>query len=106
MASEILFWELGCGITGHDKAKSEKVGIRRFRSFFGISPKCCAVTWNKLEHLETSDPKHFLWCLLFLKQYNTEEVNRKIVGTDEKTLRKWVWIYVNMIAALKIVNCL
>ena len=47
-------------------------------------------------------PKHLFWGLLFLKNYCTEPVMVRVVGhVDPKTLRKWVWIFVNEIAGLR-----
>jgi hypothetical protein len=48
-------------------------------------------------------PEHLLWCLIFLKQYKTENQNHALVKADEKTIRKWVWIFVDLIANLKVV---
>ena len=74
---------------------------RRFIALFGIPPSLCAIVWNiiaaKQLHPNGSHPKHMLCALLFLKQYNTEEVNHAISGLDEKTFRKWQWVYVHLI---------
>ena len=42
--------------------------------------------------------------LLYLKVYSTEEVYHAISGADEKTFRKWSWIYVSLIAKLNVVS--
>lgn len=105
MANELVFWTIGCELTKHYFEKSDYLGIRRFRSFFGLSSNICEKVWSMLDIPNSSEPKHLLWCLLFLKQYNVEEINRGITGADEKTYRKWVWIFVNLIADLNIVNC-
>ena len=79
---------------------------RRFRSFFGTTPGICAHLWEMLTP-EVTLPNgarkcHLLWALLFLKQYNTDHVNSSIVGTavDEKTFRKWCWLFIEQISYL------
>ena len=47
---------------------------------------------------------HLLWALLFLKRYDTEHTNHSITGADEKTFRKWVWIFVDMLAYMDAVG--
>lgn len=81
---------------------------RKFRSLFGTSPLVCSKVWNKLndESVNTrseGEPKHLLWALILLKTYSTEHVMRSILGADEKSLRKWVWYYVSLLASLKVV---
>ena len=46
-----------------------------------------AITNRKATRFLLNQIKHLLWSLLFLKQYNTEEVSHAITGADEKTLR-------------------
>lgn len=85
--------------------RSDKIRLRRFKSFFGTTPRICAIIWAMLEHKRPSKsaPKHLLWCLLFLKQYNVEHTRRAILKTNEKTLRHWTWIYINLLADLDVV---
>ena len=45
-------------------------------------------------------PKHLLWCLLFMKNYGVEETHAARVGCDEKTFRKWAWLYAEGVAKL------
>ena len=51
-----------------------------------------------------AEPKHLLWALLFLKVYASEQVIRKFTGADEKTSRKWIWLFIGYIEELKIVS--
>lgn len=79
-------------------------GIREGK--IGASYNVCAELWNLLRPTEKiseiAEPKHLLWCLLFLRKYNTEHDNCDLVGgTDPKTFRKWVWIFVKSIHELK-----
>lgn len=99
------FYKLGCVYMKHGICKSKHVGLRRYRSFFGMSPNICFILWNKLKStlpLE-SEPKHLLWCLLFLKQYHVEHSRRTILDADEKTIRKWSWIFIKHLADLNMV---
>jgi hypothetical protein len=54
---------------------------------------------------EKSKPKHLLWTLYFLKVYPREGPGCSAVGgsgcaVDPKTLRKWVWLFVERIGEL------
>lgn len=97
------FYRSGCRMTGHNwNTRSRIVGTRRFKAFFGATPLVCVIIWRLLDrgnhHPRGGCPYYMLCALLFLKQYNTEEVNRGLTGLDEKTIRKWQWIYVALIA--------
>lgn len=89
--TEEMFYDLGKPIMDH-KSKSRVVGLRRFKTFFGISPKICALSW------------HLLWALFFLKNYNTESVNRKFGECDEKTFREKIWMVIDRLAFIKVVR--
>lgn len=82
------------------------VGLRRFKCFFGVSPQVCAIVWdecyNKLPN--GAEPKHLLWCLFFLKQYQPEHVRRVILKADEKTIRKWTWSLITLLSDMNVVN--
>lgn len=90
----------------HGICKSKHIGLRRFRSFFGVSPNICSITWKMLRSTAPlgSTPKHLLWCLHFLKQYPSEHSRRSILDADEKTIRKWSWIFVKLLADLSVVR--
>lgn len=105
MLSADVFWNLGLPLMRHNCKNSTIVGLRRFRAMFGTSPYLCAIVWNRLSSQlpESAVPVHLLWSLIFLKSYNTEEINRVMIGADEKTIRKWIWIIVNAIANLRVV---
>ena len=42
-----------------------------------------------------------MWVLMFLKMYGKESAMSSMAGVDEKTYRKWVWIFVFKIADLE-----
>jgi hypothetical protein len=88
-------------------ARCEKTRLRRFKAFFGTGPAQVAMLWNKLNqnfmlsHITKPQPKHLLWALLFLKDYETEEKLAALVGgVDAKTFHKWTWTYVKAVAGL------
>lgn len=79
---------------------------RAFRSHFGCSPDICSIVWQKIDkdctrRSQGMIPKHLLWVLLFLKGYEKEDVLACRVKTTRKTLRKWIWIILPLIAKLK-----
>jgi hypothetical protein len=96
------FWIAGCKIANHNLGASDVVGLRRFREHFGISPEVCLIAWlilaGKHLHPPGAIPLHMLIAILFLKRYQTESIDRTITGLDEKTIRKWRWIYVDLLA--------
>ena len=49
-------------------------------------------------------PKHMIWGLLFLKQYNPEAISAGIAGVNEKTFRKWSWFFIEELPELKMVR--
>lgn len=106
MSDPELFWNLGHKITGHNICQSRAIGHRRFRSFFGVSPLVASACWDLLEgKIPTgAKPVHLLWALCFLKKYDTESGNRGIMHVDEKTYRKWVWILVELLSELDVVD--
>jgi hypothetical protein len=91
---------------GKDTNTSCKIGMRRFKAFFGCSPKVCSIVWDMIKNdaPSGSDPKHLLWTLVFLKGYETEHKLKGILGEDEKTIRKWIWTFVTRLALLKVVK--
>lgn len=105
MCSAELFWNLGSKLTGHCE-RNLNTGMRRFISFFGVSPIVCEKAWFLLKNLRPAGakPEHLLWALIFLKQYNTEHVNHSITRVDEKTFRKWIWIFIDLLAEMDVVN--
>lgn len=89
-----------------ERLPAQQVLERKFLAFFGTTAFVCALLWAmllpQLPDLPSNvHPKHLLWALIFLKQYNIEEVNAKLAACDEKTFRKWVWLFVEMIAELE-----
>lgn len=102
-----VFWHEGSAYANHNTENSSMTGYRRFRTFFGISPELCAILWNRIpDKRPGSEPKHLLWAMMFLKNYHKEHVSAAIVGVDEKTLRLWVWRFVELLSELNVVGLL
>ena len=79
---------------------------RKFREWFGCGPLVALATWNMLlvQELLPADGtlEHFLWTLMFMKQYQkTELMCRLCGGIDPKTLEKWVWAFIDAISCLE-----
>jgi hypothetical protein len=84
---------------------------RRFREMFGCCPATVARAWNWIENVigwtgleeyTTRKIDYLLWSLLFLKVYGKESTLSSLLGgVDEKTYRKWVWLYVVALSSLE-----
>ena len=79
-----------------------------FKSNFGIEPTLYMICHGLLGNSSEYDPypgilkhDHFLYALDFLKRYETEATMALKYSKSPKTLRKWIWVYVKKIAALK-----
>jgi hypothetical protein len=96
-----------------DGGRSAAVFEARFVTFFGVICIVVANVWNCLvdkgdPELESAEPFHLLWGLLFLKQYPSETLFCKLVGVqDEGTVRHWSQLFVRHIAYLvsDVVGC-
>jgi hypothetical protein len=82
---------------------------RQFRGLFGACIEIVLKVWLMLGEgglrPKKSKPKHLLWTLYFLKVYPSEAPGCSAVGgskgaIDPKTLRKWVWLFIECIAEL------
>ena len=71
---------------------------------FGTSPYICFTLWKRIAVPEGSSPKHLLWALMLLKTYAVQELLASLCGVDEKTFRKWSWVFVNAISVLEVVR--
>jgi hypothetical protein len=100
-----IFLRLGNEMMGRHHKAAANTESRRFHATFGTSPFICALLWAMLEPCKVMPicvhPKHLLWALMFLKLYVSEHVNCAMAGgVDEKTYRKWTWLFINGIASL------
>lgn len=80
-------------------AAASKVEFRRLRCHFGVSFDVCADVWKRLDPERNmprgAAPEHLLWACMFLKRYEPEHVLQARLKKDEKTIRKWIWTFVN-----------
>ena len=88
-----------------DETFSTITSRRYFLSYFGTTPWVCSFLWAMLKPFETMPrgvkPCHLLWALMFMKVYATETVHAGIARCDEKTFRKWSWLFVKGISQLE-----
>ncbi|ETV67416.1 hypothetical protein H257_16391 [Aphanomyces astaci] len=92
--NEFVMWEAAKPILGRHSSTST-TNARRFVALFGTTLYVTSVLWAKLEpHPRGGQPRHLLWALMFLKVYGTEHVHATIAAVDEKTYRKWSWMYI------------
>lgn len=100
-----IFWNEGLAYANHSTEKSNLTGLRKFRSFYGIGPDVFTLLWKKVIGKPAgAQPKHLLWCMMYLKNYNKEHTNAAITKVDEKTFRSWVWRFVHLLADLDVVH--
>ena len=97
--TEQIFLQQGHALTGHNYLNGSRVvAENRFRAMFGISNIVCSIIWHNVQHPHDGQPVHLLYALMLLKMYETEHIYHALTGVDEKTFRKWAWIYVEIIA--------
>lgn len=102
------FIKLGNKYTKSSLTRSAAIALRRFKAHFGVTPIVCSIIW---EHIKNELPpgaeaKHLLWTLLFLKTYVDEHNRHSLFGADEKTIRKWTWIFIKHLSELNVVTLL
>lgn len=105
MLAPEIFQRLGFELIKQKQNNSLGIGQRRFRAMFGVSYIHCSIIWTHIydDLPGGACPVHLLWTLMFLKCYNTEEVNRSLIDADEKTIRKWIWIFIDQISKIRVV---
>ena len=63
------------------------------------------IVWGELKQSmlveDACKPKHLLWAHIFLKTYTTESSLAVVIGVDEKTLQKWIFIIIYAISDLE-----
>lgn len=101
------FLLLGLSMSAKKEEKMDNlVSLRKFRTLFGTSPNICSIVWNMVYPssniaLKRAKPQHLLWALMLLKTYSEESVMSCLAGgVDEKTFRKWAWIFIQEIESL------
>ena len=103
------FEDLGVELIGPSyKNANEKNKLRKYKCFFGATPKIVGILWQylldsgwfKYAPAKKVKPLHLLMGLYFLKCYNVETVNASFFGCSEKTFRQWSWYILRGIAKL------
>lgn len=104
--TSVTFIKLGNVYTKSSSMRSAPIALRRFKSFFGVTPIVCSIIWEKLrdELPVGAEPKHLLYGLSFLKQYCDEHNRHATFGADEKTMRKWTRIFVTLLSNMNVVT--
>ena len=104
------FHVIGMALINRSGGGSNATQHRRFLSFYGASSRVCHQLWHLLlkakiiAEFPALMQEHLLWALFFLKVYGTENVQASIVGADEKTYRKWIWIVIEWMSNLDVVS--
>ena len=96
-------------ICGLELDLSPRTLTHRFVSHFAVTPRHCAFIWNISQaRLIQEDPfierKHLLWTLNVLKTDDSEHVLKGRWGADEKTIRKWLYVCLNVLSRLDLVR--
>ena len=88
-----------------DRRLSSKTVSRRFISHFGVTPRHCALVWIYCkERVHHCEKKHLLWVLHLLKTDATEHDLNGRWRADEKTIRKWVYLFLEVLSDLEVVS--
>jgi hypothetical protein len=99
-----IFFNLGVTLMNSNPNLAAGTTARRWATNFATSPLVCSIVWDMLEPEDwaetTAEPKHLLWTMHFMKTYKKEGDLRGFAKCDEKTVRKWVWLFMERIAAL------
>jgi len=85
--------------------------LRRYISHFGVTPRHTAYLWlyckeRVLAVNEYCRKVHLLWLLNLLKTGDTEHEMASRWQVDEKTMRKWTTIFIDVISDLGVVRTL
>lgn len=99
---DILY--LGLSLVGFQehRHKAMELRVRRFRAFFGVSPKALSSLYNDLSNImDKRNPSHFLMAINWLKLYDSEHVLAGRWSLNEDTIRINVRNYVSKIQQLK-----
>jgi len=110
LVSEMEFMQIGLETAGYVRWRDYEMetNIRNFRAHYGPLPKSCMQMWSDMQESENEDcklepdakPVHLLIALRFLRKYPTETDLASFFRMTEKTVRKWVHIFVKKISLL------
>jgi hypothetical protein len=79
---------------------------RRWMACFRATQAVMADVWTRIDPVNTmpngAAPHHLTWMFYFIKLYNQEETNSiNVGGVDEKTFRKWTWLFIEATSFLE-----
>lgn len=107
------FLKLGLSYVGFEEHRQENANaaanVVRFRSTFGVDPETCSsilvdlqeeVDVNGKTIMKNPRASFLLMALYWMRSYNTEIILSGIFRRQEKTVRKYLRMYVNSIQAL------
>ena len=103
---EIAFITLAAFVTHRKDNYDTNAAKAQFRLSFGVSADLTSILWGVIvmEHIHKFDvavkPVHLLWTLLFLKQYMTGQMQEAVIGKTRKTIMKYVWAVVAVMAGM------
>ena len=100
------FLSLGLQVLGRTVLPCSATNERRYRGAFGASPRISSLIWTMLRHPIGGELIHLLMAFHFLKCYATETIQAALFKVDEKTFRKWQWMYVRLLSTLNNVSSL
>ena len=90
-----------------DENQPSSALYRRYNAHFGMGPSKLARFWNEIDAMITdlspSEIKWYLTTMYFLRCYPTCEQLGARVGHDEKTVRKYIWKFVDYVSQLELV---
>ena len=99
------FLSLGHQMMRRQEGGSASISDRRFRGWFGLPAEVAAQAWNLLDPEATmpagASKLKMLWGLSLLKNYLPEEDMAAKAGVNEKTFRKWAWMFISELSALE-----
>jgi hypothetical protein len=83
--------------------------MNRFRAMYGCSPSAVSEIFRNIQAEEIDDEVRIknpqltklLLTLRFLKTYDTEVILSGTFKMHHQTVRKWIWLYIAAISALK-----
>ena len=102
----LAFITLAASITNRKRNFNSAAADTEFKEIFGVAAEVCSYVWAYLLLHHTFEitptPMHFLWTLVFLRQYPTERLLSSLLEADEKTIRKYAWPIIDALAEMAI----
>jgi hypothetical protein len=99
----------GMVLMNRENKGSLQTASRRFHEVFGCSIPVAVEVWKRVDPWscvsKDATVEHLLWALMFLKLYAKESTLSTLAGgVDEKTFRKWNWMFIGAISGLESVT--